>query len=66
MFTPWDAKLSHRGRFGYLIGAKKYHGEFASLNFSSSRRSPLGTKTDGEFAVLNFATEGITHRTPDR
>jgi hypothetical protein len=54
MFTPWDAKLSHRGRFGYLIGAKKYHGQFASLNFSSSRRSPLGTKTDGEFAVLNF------------
>jgi hypothetical protein len=22
MFTPWDVKLSHRGRFGYLIGVQ--------------------------------------------
>jgi hypothetical protein len=44
-------KLSHRGR-GYLIGAKKYHSEFAVLNFEQVAAKPLA-KTDGEFAVLN-------------
>ena len=37
----------------YDAAAKKYHGEFAVLNFEQVAAKPLA-KTDGEFAVLNF------------